>query len=226
MRAIKHPFIEQPVTSSADSVPVLVLEKPSYYRSFIRDLIRQIEGEGDFVVYSKNGKMEKLSSDAELITDLLNIPFDEKKISTTIQKNLVKNVTEAHALDFNKLNAHISSFLSTFLLDFDIPLTFDDDFSLSSLLKATNVRPVFLVDDYMESLVTRIKAVSVSLGKDFFILVGLHQVLSQSELNDFYHELSLCQIDLLSIESREPKSHLSKFEKLVVIDEDLCEILK
>lgn len=226
MRTIKYQFIQTPLVSSANSFPVLILENPTFYRNFVRGLTSQIEGEEELVVYSKGEKIGKLSSDAVMITDLLTIPLDEKKTSTTIQKNLVKGLTEEQSLAFGKLNASISSFLSDFLLDSEIPLTFDDDFSLASLLKATNVRPDFSIDNYLESLVNRVKAMSVSSNKDFFILVGLHQVLNQKELSAFYHEMALSQIDLLLIEPSESKSYLKPLEKPIVIDEDLCEILK
>lgn len=226
MKTIKYQYIETPLISSTDSYPVLVLENRPFYRQFIHGLSKQIDEEEDFAVYSNGSKIGKLSSDAVLITDLLNTPLDEKKCATAIHKSLIKTVSEDQMMAFNKLNVAISSFLSDVITESDVPLTFDDDFSLGSLLKATNVRPDFPADNYLESLVDRIKAMASFLKKDFFILVGLHQVLDSKELVSFYHEMALAQLDLLLIEPNEPKSYLKPVEKPVVIDDDLCEILK
>lgn len=226
MKSLKHEWIKEEILLENNRFTTLVLENQKFFRDFIFQLEKQIREDEEFLVFSEDLKPLLLSKEAVLITDLFLIPFDEKKAITLIYKDLEKKMNEDLRIGLNKVNSIIGDYLSDITYDYFLPLTFDDELSLASLLKLTNVRPDYDTLNYLDALIKRIKMISVLLKKNIFFLVNLHDLLDEEELKTFYHEINLLHIDVIAIDAHEPKTKLKDYEKIIIIDKDLCEILK
>lgn len=226
MKSLKHEWIKEEIVLENNRFTILILENQKFFRIFIFQLEKQIREDEEFLVFSEDLKPLLLSKEAVLITDLFLIPFDEKKAITLIYKDLEKKMNEDLRIGLNKVNSIIGDYLSDITYDYFLPLTFDDELSLASLLKLTNVRPDYDTLNYLDALIKRIKMISVLLKKNIFFLVNLHDLLDEEELKTFYHEMNLLHIDVVVIDAHEPKTKLEDYEKIIIIDKDLCEILK
>ena len=93
---------------------------------------------------------------------------------------------------------------------------------LSSLLKAVGVIPASDYETPAEKILSYLSLSSTYTKKPLFIVVGLHQYLTESECRQLFEDLAYRKIKLLCLE---PSDHaLLPFESKKVIDCDLCEI--
>lgn len=225
MRTIKYRWLQDPLTLNRRKINVLVIENQKFFRDFIIGIYNQIENDDDFLFCADDLKEFKLSKYAILITDPFDLPIDEKKCITLLYKDMEKKVTEDYRIGLEKVNNTIYSFLTDLIKEYEIPLTFDSSLSITNLMKLADVHPDYEIDDYFQALIVRLKTLSNLFKKNLFFLVNIHDVLTSEELDMFYREASLLDIDLVLIEAREPKAKKEN-ENIIVIDSDLCEILK
>ena len=226
MRLLKHKWIKEDIVLDKRTVNVLVLENHGFYRNFVMALAKQIEEGEDFLVFSQDLKGLDISKCAAILTDLFDIPIDEKKASTLIHKDLSKKMTGDMAASFQRLNSAMASFVDELVYDYPIPLTYSGEVELPALLKTIDVKPEMHSTDFLEALVTRIKTLANLMGRDLFFLLNLHDVLDKGELEKFYNEMRQLQVDIVAVDAREPVGEKDGHEKTIIIDRDLCEILK
>lgn len=226
MKSLKHEWIKEDIILENNLFNVLVIENQKFFRNFVFQLERQIRDDEEFLIFSDNLKALALSKFGVIITDMFDLPFDEKKAITLIYKDLEKRMNEDLMIGLNKVNSIIGDYLSDITYDYFLPLTFNDEIPLSGLLKLAEVRPEYDTLNYLDALIKRIKMISILLKKNVFFLVNLHDLLDEEEMKAFYHEMTLLHIDIIIIDAHEPKTKLKDYEKIIIIDKDLCEILK
>ena len=225
MRVLKHEWIQDPITLDRKKTTVLVLENPKFFREFVLGVSEQIEDDEHFLICHDDLKEFQLSKCALLITNLFDIPIDEKKTSTLLYKDMEKSVSDEVRTGLERISMTINSFIADLIEDYSIPLTYTPNLSLTSLMKLVDVRPEYHPSSFLQALLDRIRTLSSLFKKNLFFVVNIHDVLEHEELAIFYEEVALMDIDLIILDSREPKAILPS-ERVVIIDSDLCEILK
>ena len=226
MREIKHKWIDDPIQLDRQKVNVLVLENQKFFREFILGIQTQIELDEEFVICTDGLEPFSLSKTAFLMTDLFEIPIDDKKCATLLYKDIEKRANESNRLELAKLNSAISSFVYNLIADYSIPITYQQEFDIASILKLASIKPDYeAIGDFLVSLIDRIRILSILFRKNIFFLVNLHDVLSVEEIDIFYREMALLDIDIVVIDAREPRYQKAD-ERVIIIDSDLCEILK
>ena len=225
MRVLAHRWIKEQILLDSQIHHVLVLENPKFYRDFVQSLNRQIEDDEEFMVFQEDYKSLQLSKYAFLMTNLFDIPLDEKKCITLIYKDLEKTISENLRIALEKLNLAINSFVQDITYDYPIPLMIKEDITLSSIMKLAEVKPFYESSDFLTALISRIKTLNFLMKKNIFFLVNLHDFLLEDEIESLYREADMLHVNLVSIDAREPRIK-SSHEKIIIIDRDLCEILK
>ncbi len=225
MRVLAHRWIKEQILLDSQIHHVLVLENPKFYRDFVQSLNRQIEDDEEFMVFQEDYKSLQLSKYAFLMTNLFDIPLDEKKCITLIYKDLEKTISENLRIALEKLNLAINSFVQDITYDYPIPLMIKEDITLSSIMKLAEVKPFYEPSDFLTALISRIKTLNFLMKKNIFFLVNLHDFLLEDEIESLYREADMLHVNLVSIDAREPRIK-SSHEKIIIIDRDLCEILK
>ena len=225
MRFLAHRWIKEQILLDSQIHHVLVLENPKFYRDFVQSLNRQIEDDEEFMVFQEDYKSLQLSKYAFLMTNLFDIPLDEKKCITLIYKDLEKTISENLRIALEKLNLAINSFVQDITYDYPIPLMIKEDITLSSIMKLAEVKPFYEPSDFLTALISRIKTLNFLMKKNIFFLVNLHDFLLEDEIESLYREADMLHVNLVSIDAREPRIK-SSHEKIIIIDRDLCEILK
>ena len=212
---IAHPELDFYIDEKENSSAVLVIENENFLYKLLLELKKQIDsGDGRFV-FSEEFEIVSAGRNVFLITDLLDIELNKKKILSKIYFDLAKRATgeenyEKTARVLSALEDYISDLTE---LEYSLP-------SPDSLLKMFNVK----VEDEERSLVERlidyISLLKETFNIRYFVIFGLHSFLSKEDLIAFYNFTFLKKYAILSVEHVAPD--LLECEKAFIVDSDLC----
>ncbi len=104
----------------------------------------------------------------------------------------------------------------------DYDFQFCESIETMALVKLFSFAPADTSDDNVGYLLRYFKLMKEYLGIKCFIVQNLHIYLDDSECENLLESAVMHGIYLLNIENSVPKE-VSEYEKLVVIDNDLCE---
>lgn len=224
MIRIAHPHIETPIFLTAEAPVVLTCENPEEYYNFVTEIIAAFNGEESDFSFWQGEKQIKPDDKGEMLFDNFSFDFGDKKIVNLLYKTLIKNFNNENFLQgLNELNACGEKFLLNLTETVDIPVCYDE-LSLESFFKAVNLKPAKDYENLLEKFISLINVFTELKRAEFFVFVGLKDILSAKQLQAFYYHCSLKQVGLLLLESN--KRQTLQNEKVIIITEDLCEIVE
>lgn len=223
MRVIKQPHIDQDIILNKDNFYNVVIENQINYRQYLQSLKNQLENKDPFLLLYDNDKEKELDKEAFLIDNPLSIQIDEKKMNTLIQKEIAAEITEDQKEKFEILQHEITEYIENISLDYPLPVSFDLDYSLISLLKSISLQTASDFPSYLEYLVNQIKKISFVLKYNVFFIVNLQDYLSDEEMQSFIKEMNSLEIFFVIVSSHLPISRISN-EFIIQIDKDLAEL--
>lgn len=130
------------------------------------------------------------------------------EISVLVIESTAVSVTAALLCELSKEN--------------DYDFQFCESIETMALVKLFSFAPADASDDNVGHLLRYFKLMKEYLGIKCFIVQNLHIYLDDSECENLLESAVMHGIYLLNIENSVPKE-VSEYEKLVVIDNDLCE---
>lgn len=223
MRVIKQPHIDQDIILNKDNFYNVVIENQINYRQYLQSLKNQLENKDPFLLLYDNDKEKELDKEAFLIDNPLSIQIDEKKMNTLIQKEIAAKITEDQKEKFEILQHEITEYIENISLDYPLPVSFDLDYSLISLLKSISLQTASDFPSYLEYMVNQIKKISFVLKYNVFFIVNLQDYLSDEEMQSFIKEMNSLEIFFVIVSSHLPISRISN-EFIIQIDKDLAEL--
>jgi len=223
MRVIKQPHIDQDIILNKDNFYNVVIENQINYRQYLQSLKNQLENKDPFLLLYDNDKEKELDKEAFLIDNPLSIQIDEKKMNTLIQKEIAAKITEDQKEKFEILQHQITEYIESISMDYPLPVSFDLDYSLISLLKSISLQTASDFPSYLEYLVNQIKKISFVLKYNVFFIVNLQDYLSDEEMQSFIKEMNSLEIFFVIVSSHLPISRISN-EFIIQIDKDLAEL--
>ena len=223
MKVIKQPHIDQDIILNKDNFYNVVIENQINYRQYLQSLKNQLENKDPFLLLYDNDKEKELDKEAFLIDNPLSIQIDEKKMNTLIQKEIAAKITEDQKEKFEILQHEITEYIENISLDYPLPVSFDLDYSLISLLKSISLQTASDFPSYLEYLVNQIKKISFVLKYNVFFIVNLQDYLSDEEMQSFIKEMNSLEIFFVIVSSHLPISRISN-EFIIQIDKDLAEL--
>lgn len=223
MRVIKQPHIDQDIILNKDNFYNVVIENQINYRQYLQSLKNQLENKDPFLLLYDNDKEKELDKEAFLIDNPLSIQIDEKKMNTLIQKEIAAEITEDQKEKFEILQHEITEYIENISLDYPLPVSFDLDYSLISLLKSISLQTASDFPSYLEYMVNQIKKISFVLKYNVFFIVNLQDYLSDEEMQSFIKEMNSLEIFFVIVSSHLPISRISN-EFIIQIDKDLAEL--
>lgn len=221
---LAHPAYGSPICLREGTVQVLAVEAPKLFRQMLQELEGLPLGEHGHFVLSQDFTPVPLANHISLIRDILHPDFTQRKIIARVLQTL-----ESRAMDeqlfvaTREMMGNLSNYLTILTESMDIPLTFDAEIDLTSLLKAVGVRVaedegiVERLCSYM-ALLTELKLASI------FVFVNLKSYLDTEELKTFYIHIAYKQYRVLLLESFFKEDRLEQEHK-VLIDDDCCEVI-
>lgn len=223
MMNVKFPYIEETLRLNPDFFYHIVIENPAEYRKVLAAIQNQIDNDEEYLLCYQDDKEVKVSKEFFLISDLMHVPLDEKKINTLIQKDIASSINVQQKEEFETLMNRIGDYLLSLNIQYPLPLSYDSDLTLASFLKAIGLSAETDYDSYLSYLIGEIKKISFAFRIQNFILVNLHDFLNEEELFQFHEEMNKLEIKFIILSSHKPIGK-SDAEYLIEIDPDLCEL--
>ncbi|MED9946951.1 MAG: type II-A CRISPR-associated protein Csn2 [Peptacetobacter hiranonis] len=221
-----HPEFNYQIEFRENIVNLIVIEDKKVFREYVGELYSQcmeLNDSGRFVL-SNEEKEIKLSKKVEIILDFYSLDINNKKIITKVYNKLKEISTEEDMyVETGKINSEIVRYVDKIVDISDYPLEFSIDIDIVDLFKMASVK--FLKDytSELDRICDYINVVNEITGKDIFIFVNFRDFFELDELEEFYKFITYKKIFLIMIEN-EINDVCNEFEKIFVLDEDLCEI--
>lgn len=223
MKILQSPNFQQSIELRPACYYNVVIKNQMAFRNELTQLSNQLLSNDEHLRYWVDDEPQELSPIGFLVDNPLKIDFDQKKIDALIQKDIQKRMKDEEKGKFADLLTKINEYVEEISFDYDIPLTFNADISVSSFLKAISLTSSSDYENYFSYLLSTIRKISFVLGYRIFFFLNLRDYLTPHEMAKFVHSLRQCEIDFVLISSHRPAEQLSD-EIIIELDEDLAEL--
>lgn len=222
---IIHPIFQEPIVLEDDKVCVIQIENKRCYRELLCEIFYQSNHtlEGRFLV-TEEAKSFDLGKDVHIITDILSIDSNQRKIISKLYQRLEATAEENDFyLETQEVLSKIQKFISLLTDNETVALNFKEEVSLQDLFKIADVKIESENSRLLEKLLDYLGIVQEFLKPKCIIVMGLKQFFEKEELEEIYKFAVYQEIQLVLIENVRDVENYEREEK-VIIDEDLCEI--
>ena len=220
---VNFDFLSNTINLDEDKTSVLYIENPKLFRNVYGAFVND-ETETENIVFSENFVPFKTKGNVCVIDDLFRLSY-----SNTIMKKLYEQLEKYCNYELQKetieLKTHLVNFTEQLIEAFDYDFEFNYDISLLELFKALNIKPDTDTANELDVLRDFITLLNKYVPPKCFVLLNLHLYFTGEELDLFYKDIVNNHIKLLVIENKKTSSK-SIYEKVVVFDNDLCEIIE
>ena len=224
MKRLSHKWFDEPIELSREEHYHLIIEDPKRYRDFLLELREVTNGTpSEMFRYYDDEKECSFSKDIYLIENPLDIPFDEKKLNLTIQKDLSSKISYHEKEEYLLLIQKINEYIENISNDYPLFLDFDHDMPLLNFLKAFSLQYSGDEEDYLSYLVHKLRILSQVFSYKIFIIQNIHDYLTQDEIILLEQEMLSLEIIGIFISNHVSKTHFSN-EIQFILDEDLAVI--
>lgn len=219
---LTHPKFEYQFNFAEDKVYELVVENKKLFEVLALGIAAQSDGgEGDYCLF-EHIKELTFSTSVFVVSDLLRLDVNNRRILTKLYESLKQDIDTAHALEFSKIRDDIFSLFEEIAEEERDTLIFDEVTSVVDIMKLVNLRFNQQDASILESLTEYVRCTFEYLKTKLFCVVNLRSYLSEEEYAEFVKYCIYNEYTVLLLESTTTTSqHL---HKRIVIDEDLCEI--
>lgn len=206
-----------------NGVGVLVVENPKKFVSYCKDFLDQYSGEdGDFI-FDENGKNMSFKKCGEIIFDIFNLSYNNKKIIGGVYDNIVATVNNDYFSEYAELKGRILSFVDLVSFDFPLQIEYNAEFSLQEILKVLKVQPSDTSISVVEKIADYFDLSSKFAGTKMFVVVNLRTFLSDADFLSLITHIEYADYSVMFLERMQFKR--MKEEPVRIIDNDLCEII-
>lgn len=216
------PYIETVIDFSKQSVPTLVIENPSFLRSFLQDLYNQVDGADGNLVLSENNKILDMEKYIEIIDNCLHFDFNRKPLLNKIISSIEKNaMSENYLLKTNEMLQVLLSYLNELKFDLNCDIVYSNC-TVGGILKGIGIS---IRDDYrnpLEKLIDYMELVREFERDKVFVFINLRNFFSDSEVECFLKTIIDHAFHVLLIDAISAKKF--SIEARITIDKDLCEL--
>lgn len=213
-----HPLLEKAITINEGETSTIVIENPVA----LRNTVHGISTSNPEYVLSKNFSPVEISKYAEFITDMFDVDFAAKKISTKLTAEAERASADYPNETLSLLN-NLNTYAELISEKLDYPIKFSFVENAEKLIKLLN----FTIDcenmPFPETLLTYMGICRNFFGKQLFIFLNLKSFISDSEFELFCKNVEYEKFRVLLIEGFDCK-RTAETETKIIIDNDLCVI--
>lgn len=221
---LMHPLFSAPIPFQENVIPVLVIENPIAFRKLATDLVRQSEGTSGEFVLSIQDKPVDCAGHLNVFYDYCHLGTLEKRMQTRALNALIRNVYETMPQETFRFSQIIQEYLGRLATLAEYPVAYEQSENLNALLKAMDFHVDLEGLPACEALYEQMSLIHRLTKGQCFALINAKSFLSMEELHNLYKMTQYQKMNLMLLESRAPKP-LSAQEKVILFDEDLCEIV-
>lgn len=218
-------FIDNEIEVENNNVFNIEVENKVYFYRLINEfnlISKGVISDNIFFLDEDSNELNLLNK-IDLYIDYFNIEFNSKKIISNLYKTLKVNINESDKIKINKCYLKIKTILSKSFLEYNLPLTLNDEFDIETILKLLKVT-IDSKNNLLDNLLLLIDINNNFKINELLIFINLKQYLTLEELNEFYKYSLYSDIKILLIDSQ-CYGVTNKFEKKLIIDGNLDEFL-
>lgn len=222
-----YPEIQHEFKFTNSYVNCLVIENRSLFLLFLEDIHAQLNGFNGKAVLSERFMPIPIAKRLELIYDFIGLEMNRKTLLNKAIAVMDKTaLDEEHYLAAQELMSQIQNFIEecSFNLRCNIVA---DRISINGMLKAAGVA---FADDYSgvkgcaEKLIDYMETVRELECDKLFITVNMRSFFDDETVESLCETVMKHELMLLMVENKE--YDMMKCEHRVIVDSDLCEIIK
>lgn len=217
-----HVDFSKPVETERNFL-CLVVENSKLFCKYCSDLFSQSQGgDGEFIFVEGE---QRLAFDkfGQIVFDLFSLPLQDKKVIGGLYERL-KDVTDRNfQAEYVLIVQSICTFLDKLSVECDMPVDYNEDFSLSDLLKAAKVGLNERCPTLTEKVITFLQAVQSFTKTKIVVFVNIRGYFSNEEFAEILKHVAYSDLSVVCLESSLPPETIG--EKTLIIDKDMCEIL-
>ncbi len=218
---IVHPVSNINLLLNENKPTVLVIENKELFTQFVFDLWAQSNGTLGSSILSNKDESLDFAKTASVIINPFSINYNDKKILSSIHKELQDIGYNFYFKKTQEINSCIIDLLDAIEKHVDYPISFNLDLDLSKLFKIYDVKIEDSNDDFINKIVSYIKLLHRACGIRLVIFVNLKMFLSYNMICALYQECIYEEVTLLDIEGFDFGCS-NNGENYVIIDSDLC----
>ena len=220
---VNFDFLSEPLQLVDGNISVLCLENQKLFREVFNAFVNESIEESN-IIFSENFIPIKPQGNICIIDDFFRISY-----SNSIIKKLYEQIEKYCNYELQKettqLKIHIVNFFEQLISVFNYDFEFNYDFSITELLKAVSLKPNTDKSEVIGVLLDYILLVNKYASPKCFVLLNLHLYFDEEELDLFFKDIMNNHIKLLLVENKKTFK-TNNYEKVVVYDNDFCEIVE
>lgn len=217
-----YKYMSETVNIEDTGAILLVIEDKHLFRKTVLSVYHNNEDE--LFVFSENYKPLDFAKNIRFVDNILTFEFADKKLMTKVSASLENMCNENFFDEIMQLRESCNSLCSKLSKEYDFDFDFCDSIETSAFIKLFAFTPRNDSVNSTERLIRYLRLLANYLGIKCFILQNMHLYLSENEIDELLRTVSMHNICIVDIENSVPKC-ISKLEKLIIIDNDLCEII-
>lgn len=216
----RHPYFDSAISTCEGLINTVVIESPSAFSEILRDISSSIDGNSEQSVLFDGDKRLTFSSSAELLSSFFPFEINQKTLLNKIASSLEKEALLPENYQRTvKMMSETELYLTSLAEAFNCNVTFGK-ISPASIIKSSGLE---IVDDYNslpEKIIDYFETVREFEREKMFFTVNLRSFLNESDAETFFQSIVLHEFSVIMFENKEyPKN---KWEKRLILDEDLC----
>lgn len=213
------PFLNEPLIWEDGGVRTLIIENKPLLRTFLESLRHQAEGMGGEMVVSEGSRILEFSRTVELLTDPFMLPLTSKRITSRLLQ-AAEEAGEPYEDELVRLMIQINELAAKISTSMEYNVTHKELDGFEEIYKLMGFRADEENGTLPERILDYFLLARGLLGKKLFISYGLHNCLTDQEIAMLCKEAVYRKLCILLIETVQPNPN--DYEKLTVIDQDLC----
>lgn len=218
---ISHPVFDTPIDLAHNNL--VILEHPLLYRTLVAELIAQSEGESGRFLLTENYEEKSIGKYVSIIHNPFRLCENDHKMRTALYKLLEKEVQTLDFEYYKEVESKILQFLQHVNMQSAYPLTMADSISMTEIFKLGQLQLELTKDSVPERLYEYICALHRLAGAQCVVMYNVRNIFTNTEAEVFLKEISEQELSVLFLERSVPPI-VTKYEKLYIVDQDLCEI--
>lgn len=221
MSILRHFNWEHEINFNDGSITNLIIENPVTLRNYVIELSGQINGEEGNFILSENNQETPLQKKMAFIPNPIVLDFDEKKINTNINKDLLSIITKNPEIQKSTfpLLSMIEKYAESIVEEYGYNISYTD-VDESSLIKLLNFH---INKEYVSPADKLIEWINIThdiMHIENFVILNLSLYFTREEEQILCSECSSSKHNILLIN----RSNINNRNSSIIIDNDNCEI--
>ena len=226
MRLIHQEF-ENPLFLPEQHLGFLIVEDPKKYYAISREFLSQVDDDEGRFVLSEKYKALTIPKVMAVVDSPLQLEHNPRRALTALYKQLEKHcVEEALMIELQDLIDELGLRLRRLLPELEVELEEIETPEWSAIFKFFDLRFRSHYTQLEEALLDYLRITQSYLKIKFFVVIGALQFMDKTALELLNKHAQYEDLRVLFLEGTLPEDKLPKETRTLILDADLCEIIK